>query len=210
MINPSQDCSRKQRHWACSIAPVPRDGRSNTIPLNLALILGICICLSVTARATVSNVSIQSPKLSTTSATNVTTPVHFAATAESDLEITGYVVYVDHVNVFRNFSPSMDAWVVLPPGGNHSVYITAWDSSGSHLSTSSYTINITGAAPRVLQTLRHVLRRSISPQPPTGPWTITTASADNATTEALGPSSQALTPIRGIRLILTKMASISS
>src|SRR5579863_7726948 len=147
MINPLQNCLERPRHWASSFAPVRRDGRSNAIPLNIVLIFAVCICLSLAAHATVNNVSVQSPKLSTTSSTNVTTPTHFAATAESDLEITGYVVYVDHVNVFRNFSPSMDAWVVLPPGGNHSVYITAWDSSGSHMSTSSYIINITGAAP---------------------------------------------------------------
>jgi hypothetical protein len=43
----------------------------------------------------------------------------FEATAESDLRITGYVIYVDGNNVYRNFSPSLDAWVVLPSGGTH-------------------------------------------------------------------------------------------
>jgi hypothetical protein len=124
----------------------PQTQRSNAISLNLLLIFALCIC-SVGAHATVNTVSVQSPKLSTSTTINVTTPVHFAATAESDLEVTGYVVYVDHINVYRNFSPSLDAWVILPPGGTHSVYITAWDSTGSHLSTATYSINVTGAAP---------------------------------------------------------------
>src|ERR1700676_1515684 len=102
MINTSKHCSRKQRHWASSFAPVPRDGRSNAIPLNFVLVFAVCICLSMAAHATVKSVSLQSPKLSTTGSTNVTTPTHFAATAESDLEVTGYVVYVNHATVFPN------------------------------------------------------------------------------------------------------------
>jgi len=123
-----------------------RPQRSTAISLKLLLIFAFCIC-SVGTHATVNTVSVQSPKLSTSTTISVTTPVHFAATAESDLEVTGYVVYVDHINVYRNFSPSLDAWVILPPGGTHSVYITAWDSTGSHVSTATYSINVTGAAP---------------------------------------------------------------
>jgi hypothetical protein len=138
---------KNPRRRACPAVPVTRDGRSNVIDLNLLLIVALCICGSLAAHATVTLVTVQSPKLSTRSTVAVTTPVHFAATAESDLEITGYVVYVDHTNVYRNFSPSLDAWIILPPGGTHSVYITAWDSSGSHLSTATYAINVTGASP---------------------------------------------------------------
>ena len=170
MINPSQNCSERPRHWASSFAPVPRDGRSNAIPLNFILLFAVCICLGLAAHATVTNVSVQSPKLSTSGSTNVTTPTHFAATAESDLEITGYVVYVDHVNVFRNFSPSMDAWVVLPPGGSHTVYITAWDSSGNHLSTATYTINVTGAAPPTPPSI--ATRIAEIDKPATSYWTV--------------------------------------
>lgn len=96
------------------------------------------------AHATVAEVSVQSPALSTTTTTTVTTPIHFLVTADSNLKITGYVVYIDGNNVYRGFSPSLDAWVVFPPGGTHSLLITAWDSSGSHLSTATSLITITG------------------------------------------------------------------
>jgi hypothetical protein len=107
---------------------------ANTAWLERLLTCALFICGSWSAHATVSAVSVQSPGLSSGATTSVTTPVHFAATAESDLNITGYVVYVDGNNVFRNFSPSLDAWAVLPRRGTYSVFITAWDSSGSHLS----------------------------------------------------------------------------
>jgi len=144
-----QTQTKNQRCRACPAVPVTHDRRSSVIDLNLLLIVAFCICGSLAAHATVTLVTVQSPKLSTGSTVPVTTPVHFAATAESDLEITGYVVYVDHTNVYRNFSPSLDAWIILPPGGTHSLYITAWDSSGSHLSTATYSINVTGAAPPI-------------------------------------------------------------
>jgi hypothetical protein len=117
---------------------------SNTTCLKSLLACVLFICASVSARATVAAVSVQSPMLSSSTTTSVTTPVHFAATADSDLNITGYAVYIDGNNVFRNFSPSLDAWVVLPPGGTHSLAITAWDSTGNHLSTPTYSIEVTG------------------------------------------------------------------
>jgi len=73
-------------------------------------------------------------------------PVHFQATAESDSEITGYVAYIDGQIVYQNFAPLLDAWVVVAPG-THSVYIKAWDSSGSLLSTATYEIDVTGFNP---------------------------------------------------------------
>jgi len=97
--------------------------------------------------ATVTAVSVQSPNVSKTGTTHVSSPVHLAATAESDLQITGYVVYVDGQNVFRNFSPSLDAWVAIPAGAVHSLYIKAWDKSGSALATSTYSIKATALAP---------------------------------------------------------------
>ena len=100
---------------------------------------------SFAVHASVLAVSLQSPYLSPKGTTNLVSPVHFQGTAEGTSTITGYVVYVDNVNVFRNFSPSLDAWVMLPPG-SHSVYVKAWDS-GSNLSTSTYQINIAGFAP---------------------------------------------------------------
>jgi len=94
----------------------------------------------------VTAVSVQSPALATDGTVSVTSPVHFEATAESTLKITGYVVYVDGENVFQNFVPLLDAWVVLG-SGTHTAYIKAWDSSGALLSTPTYDIDVTGFAP---------------------------------------------------------------
>jgi len=122
-------------------------GLSQKACLKLLLTCALFVGGSSRAHATVAAVSVQSPMLSTTTATIVTTPVHFTATADSDLKITGFVIYVDGDNVFRNASPSLDAWVILPPGGTHSVFVTAWDASGSHSSTPTYLIDITGVVP---------------------------------------------------------------
>ena len=75
--------------------------------------------------------------------------VHFQVTAESNATITGYVIYVDRQNVFRNFSPSLDAWVMLPPGATHWLQIKAWDSAGSVLSSVAYSIYVQGTAPPI-------------------------------------------------------------
>jgi hypothetical protein len=123
-----------------------RRGRSSAACLKTFLTWALFICGSLRAHATVTAVSVQSPLLSSGTTTSVTTPIHFVATAESNLPITGYVVYVDGNNVFRNFSPSLDAWVVLAPGNTHSLLITAWDSSGSNVSTATYSIDVTGVA----------------------------------------------------------------
>jgi len=95
----------------------------------------------------VASISVQSPNLISSTTTNVTSPVHFEATAEDSLDITGYVVYVDNRNAFQNFSRSLDAWVVLAPGP-HTVFIKAWDSS-SNASTAVYHVAVTGFAPPV-------------------------------------------------------------
>jgi len=119
--------------------------------------LALCLC-SLPASATVTQVSIQSPQLSIQKTTSVTSPVRFQATAESDLNVTGYVVYIDGENAYQNVSPLLDAWILLAPGSQHSVYITAWDSSGALFTTPTYTINVTGAAPPLPPlTAAHVL-----------------------------------------------------
>lgn len=99
----------------------------------------------VRMQAEVTSISLQSPGLVVGATTSLISPVHLQATAEDTSNVTGYVVYVDDVNVYRNFSPSIDAWIVLPPG-NHSLYVKAWDSH-SALATPQYRINITGFAP---------------------------------------------------------------
>lgn len=96
------------------------------------------------AQATVTAVSLQSPDLSGQGANALTTPIHFQATAESTSKITGYVVYVDGQNVFQNYVPLLDAWVILKPG-IHSLYVKAWDSAGASLATQTYQIDVAGA-----------------------------------------------------------------
>jgi hypothetical protein len=111
------------------------------------LLLSLIVGMNLPAFATVNLVSVQSPQLLPNVTNNVTSPVHFTATAESDLAITGFVVYMDGQNVYQNYLPSMDGWVLLQPGSTHSLYVKAWDSSGSLASTATYTINVTGTAP---------------------------------------------------------------
>jgi|HubBroStandDraft_6_1064221.scaffolds.fasta_scaffold01779_1 hypothetical protein len=125
----------------------PHRGLSQMYRLKLLLTFAIFMCGGWRAHATVAAVAVQSPVLSSSAPTSVTTPIHFAATADSDLKVTGYGIYVDGNNVYRNSTPSLDTWVVLPPGGTHSVFITAWDDSGSHLSTATYLIDIMGVVP---------------------------------------------------------------
>src|SRR5690349_19625163 len=67
-----------------------------TIHLILAATVAVYLGVSLPAQATVSSVSVHAPKLSASSPTNVTSPVHFEVTAESDTAITGYVIYVDN------------------------------------------------------------------------------------------------------------------
>lgn len=97
--------------------------------------------------ATVSVVSVSAPSLSASGTTAVSSPVHFQATAESNSNITGYVIYIDNQNVYQNHAPALDAWVVLAPGASHSMYIKAWDSTGSASSTATYSIQATELAP---------------------------------------------------------------
>lgn len=121
---------------------------NNTTKHSLVTLLTLalfCVGYTTLALAQVTSISIQSPGLSSTGTTNLTSPVHVEATAEDLNPITGYVVYVDNVNVFRNFASTMDAWIMLP-AGQHSLYIKAWDSH-SDVATKTYSINITGFAP---------------------------------------------------------------
>ncbi|MFY9559338.1 MAG: hypothetical protein WAQ52_03820 [Terriglobales bacterium] len=79
------------------------------------------------------------------STTNLVSPIHLQATAEDTATVTGYVMYVDNVSVYRNFSPAVDAWITLPPG-NHTLYVKSWDSHSS-MATQTYRINVVGFAP---------------------------------------------------------------
>ncbi len=111
-----------------------------------SLVLFLITWLSASSSATVTSITIQTPALTTQNIVDVTSPMHFEATSESSSVITGYVVYVDHENVYQNHSASLDAWIALAPGTTHSIYVTAWDSNGGLLSTPTYSINVTAAA----------------------------------------------------------------
>lgn len=118
-----------------------------TTQLCFGFFLFVVTGLSVLASATVTSITIQTPAVNTQNIVNVTSPMHVEATAESSSTITGYVVYVDHENVYQNHSASLDAWIVLAPGTTHSIYVTAWDSAGGLLTTPTYSIDVTTSAP---------------------------------------------------------------
>lgn len=124
--------------------------RGNRIRLFLTLSLSLLGTLC--ANATVTAVSLQSPMLSSTS-TNLVSPIHLQVTADDTATITGYVVYVDNQNVYRNYSPAVDAWIAIP-AGYHSLYVKAFDANGS-LSTPTYDINVTSFAPPVAPMRAH-------------------------------------------------------
>jgi hypothetical protein len=107
------------------------------------LFLGIAC--NISAHAEVTSVSVQSPNLVPNGTTSLISPIHLQATAEDTAVVTGYVVYVDNVNVFRNFSPSVDAWIALPPG-KHALSVKAWDAHGS-LATQIFAVDVVGFAP---------------------------------------------------------------
>jgi hypothetical protein len=135
-------------------------------------VAGFCLT-SLAAYGTVSQIALQSPQLSTQRTINVTSPIHFQASAESDQNITGYVVYVDGKNVFQNVRPALDAWVLLQPGTIHTIYITAWDASGARLTTPTYKMNIAGVAspPPTMPPSATVRLLDVNQMPPV-PWTV--------------------------------------
>jgi len=149
---------------------------SHSVKLRSIYFLGLALCLVAgLSSATVTRVFVQAPGMVQGSTLNLTSPVHFQATAESDLSITGYVIYVDSQSVFQNFVPLLDTWVVLAPG-THSVYLKAWDSSGSLASTATYSVNITGFAPptppptatRIMHIARHSSQWTVDNNPDVG------------------------------------------
>jgi hypothetical protein len=104
---------------------------SQTLTLHVTAGCGSGICVNVT---------------SPTAGTTVGSPVHFTAGATSAAgnPITGFVVYVNNNNVYRNTLGTLDAWVVLDPGTYSNVYIRAWDSSGSFGTSLTFSITVSG------------------------------------------------------------------
>ncbi len=168
----------------------------------LILISLFCVCAGISAHATVTLVSIQSPGVSGSRTSPVNSPVHFEATAESDLHITGYVVYVDDRNVYQTMGPALDTWVILPPDTTHFVYVRAWDASGSFLASPAYWIRVTGLVPPIPPANATRITNLVAP-----PWmhllrgwlTTRVTWAGSATMGSSEPLPTALTPIPGMR-----------
>jgi len=114
---------------------------------SLLFFVWLCTAGSLFANATVTSVSLQSPRLSQAGVTNLFSPIHVEATADDTATVSGYAVYVDNQNVYQNFKPSVDAWIAIPRG-YHTLYVKASDAAGN-LNTATYEINITGFAPPV-------------------------------------------------------------
>lgn len=127
------------------IFPCSYSKLSNSHFTNLLRVIILLASCSFLVQAQVTAVSVHSPSLWPNSTTNLVSPIHVVATAQDTATITGYVVYVDDINVYRNFSPSADAWIILPPG-YHTLYVKAWDSH-SDLASPTYRINVVGFAP---------------------------------------------------------------
>jgi hypothetical protein len=121
------------------------DRRSHEASFFFLLLVFSLVILTTHAKSQVQTIAIQSPLLSKTTTTNLLSPVHVQATAEDTAEITGYVVYLDGNNVYRNFSTAVDAWIMIPPG-HHTFYVKVWDAH-TNLKTFTYQINISGFAP---------------------------------------------------------------
>jgi len=85
----------------------------------------LCAFILLLAGTSFAGVTVQSP-----SATSVTSPVHFVATAASTHPITAIRIYVDGVSVYLTNSASLDTSVAMAPG-QHSTVVQAWDSTGA-------------------------------------------------------------------------------
>jgi hypothetical protein len=63
--------------------------------------------------------------------------VQVVASASSSNGLTGWVVYVDGVSVWRGGAvPSINQWIGVKPG-THQFVVRAWDSSGAYASANA-------------------------------------------------------------------------
>lgn len=143
----------------------PRYIRACFFPLQLLLFGMMCAFGVILANAQVTAVTLQSPQLSNTGTITLVSPIHIQATAEDAAPITGYVVYIDNQNAYRNFGTTVDAWITIP-AGPHILYVKAWDAHGD-LSTPIYQISVTGFSPPVPPIQAHRIANIDQ-----GPWTV--------------------------------------
>src|SRR5262249_51239528 len=112
-------------------------------PLTIS-VLELLLFLSLAAMATAQSATIA---VVTASPGPVSaSPALFTPTAvdRAGYPITGFVVYVDGVNVYRNYSSTLATWVILP-FGTHNVFVRAWDSQGNFGSSPTIPLVVEGA-----------------------------------------------------------------
>ncbi|HEY0511773.1 MAG TPA: alkaline phosphatase family protein [Thermoanaerobaculia bacterium] len=101
---------------------------SQTMTLTAAACSGICV-------------TVTSPALTG----SVSSPVHFTASAVDSAghRITGYIVYEDGKDQYRNYTSTFDAQVAVS-GGSHTFTVRAWDSTGAFGTSAAFTMAVSG------------------------------------------------------------------
>src|SRR5258707_12313824 len=79
------------------------------------LLPALVVLASIFAQGQVTAVRFHSPNLAATGTVNLVSPIHVQATAEDTITVTCYVLYLDNLNVFRNFAPPVHTWVTVTP-----------------------------------------------------------------------------------------------
>src|SRR5947209_15655129 len=102
---------------------------SQTLTLTAAACSGICV-------------TVTSPALTG----SVSSPVHFTASAVDSAghRITGYIVYEDGKDQYRNYTSTFDAQVAVS-GGAHTFTVRAWDSTGAFGTSAPFAMTVSGS-----------------------------------------------------------------
>jgi len=101
---------------------------SQTLTLTVGACSGICV-------------TVTSPTLTESQSS----PVHFTASAVDSAghSITGYIVYEDGKDQYRNYTSTFDAQVAVS-GGTHNFFVRAWDSTGAFGSSATFSMTVPG------------------------------------------------------------------
>src|SRR5436305_1856815 len=101
---------------------------SQTLTLTVGACSGICV-------------TVTSPTLTESQSS----PVHFTASAVDSAghSITGYIVYEDGKDQYRNYTSTFDAQVAAS-GGTHNFFVRAWDSTGAFGSSATFSMTVPG------------------------------------------------------------------
>jgi hypothetical protein len=106
----------------------------------LSKALGIAALLCALTTFSLAGVTVSSP----TSGSQVTSPVHFVASASGNYPITWMTVYSDGNGVYGIGSNHIDANISLG-NGNHYIVVQAWDSKGNVYKAPGFQITVTGS-----------------------------------------------------------------